>query len=193
VAATRSRPPSARWSSSSGKAQLSHAYKLPAAWSQGLPDGVGLLRQLEDAPEHFATTLKAGGILDVVERYPCELLSAVLSSMYVSVQEASPACHLLLIFSIMSVCMHDRRWLGSEAGSLRLQLRAVLTCMPGRERRGGPAQAARQAAGAAPWPCGAICRRPPLHLVRHYSRAPCRLPARPACTRMQTGPRQRTP
>ncbi len=52
-----------------------HARILPAAWSPGLPDGVGLLRQLEDAPEHFATTLKAGGILDVVERYPCELLS----------------------------------------------------------------------------------------------------------------------
>ena len=30
-----------------------------------------MMRQLEDTPEHFRTVLKAGGVLDVVERYPC--------------------------------------------------------------------------------------------------------------------------
>ena len=30
-----------------------------------------VLRQLEETPEHFRTVLKAGGVLDVVERYPC--------------------------------------------------------------------------------------------------------------------------
>ena len=30
-----------------------------------------VLRQLEDTPEHFRTVLKAGGVLDVVECYPC--------------------------------------------------------------------------------------------------------------------------
>ena len=30
-----------------------------------------LMRQLEDTPEHFRTVLKAGGVLDVVECYPC--------------------------------------------------------------------------------------------------------------------------
>jgi len=108
-----------------------------------------------------------------------------------SVQGAFPACHLLLTHQ---ACLHAVVVAGSIVRQIyRLRVRAMLTRVSGRERRGRPAQAARQAAGAAPRPCGAHRKRPPLHLVRHCRRAPCRLPARPACMRMQTGARQRAP
>ncbi len=89
-----------------------------------------------------------------------------------SVQGAFPACHLLLTHQ---ACLHAVVVAGSIVRQIyRLRVRAMLTRVSGRERRGRPAQAARQAAGAAPRPRGALRRRPPLHLVRHCRHAPCR-------------------